>query len=194
MNRGNIDRWTPWPPTMPRRRAGRPPRRPAAGRRHRAARRAAERRRQRRLGRIVEDAAARDLVQRLTDEVLRIDAPADGRGAGSPRIVADHGVPAALGADRPRCCSPPAPGSPAASPAAGDAARAPADRRRDAWAGHPGRGSGAGAAHRRRARRRRRRSTSTCSARRSSATTRPTSGCGRVLDADRAGPTSTTCR
>ncbi len=32
----------------------------------------AERRRQRRLGRIVEDAGARELVQRLTDEVLRI--------------------------------------------------------------------------------------------------------------------------
>ena len=56
----------------------------------------AERRRQRRLGRIVDDAAARDLVQRLTDEVLRIEAlrVAAARFAG---IVADHGVPGALG-------------------------------------------------------------------------------------------------
>ena len=58
---------------------------------------AAERRRQRRLGRIVEDPAARELVQRLTDEVLRItdDATAARRFR---RLVAAQAVPRAFGA------------------------------------------------------------------------------------------------
>ena len=58
---------------------------------------AAERRRQRRLGRIVEDRAARDLVQRLTDEVLRItdDATAARRFR---RLVVGQAVPRAFGA------------------------------------------------------------------------------------------------
>ena len=58
---------------------------------------AAERRRQRRLGRIVDDPAARELVQRLTDEVLRIndDATAARRFR---RLVAAQAVPRAFGA------------------------------------------------------------------------------------------------
>src|SRR4051794_32829767 len=57
---------------------------------------AAERRRQRRLGRIVDDPAARELVQRLTDEVLRItdDVTAARRFR---RLVAGHAVPGAFG-------------------------------------------------------------------------------------------------
>src|SRR5688500_14630243 len=55
-----------------------------------------ERRRQQRLGRIIADPAARELVQRLTDEVLRLDDPA--RAARRfARLVAEHGAPAALG-------------------------------------------------------------------------------------------------
>jgi RHH-type proline utilization regulon transcriptional repressor/proline dehydrogenase/delta 1-pyrroline-5-carboxylate dehydrogenase len=55
-----------------------------------------ERRRQRRLARLIEDAEGRELVQALTDEVLRIERPrrAANRFA---RIVADHGVPRSLG-------------------------------------------------------------------------------------------------
>lgn len=56
----------------------------------------AERRRQLRLGRIVEDAAARELVQRLTDEVLR-HRDVHGAAQRFAGIVADHGVPPALG-------------------------------------------------------------------------------------------------
>ena len=53
-----------------------------------------ERRRQHRLGRLVADPDGRELVQRLTDEVLRIDRPrtaarrfADLAGGGVPRSV-----------------------------------------------------------------------------------------------------------
>ncbi|MFN8099032.1 MAG: bifunctional proline dehydrogenase/L-glutamate gamma-semialdehyde dehydrogenase [Dermatophilaceae bacterium] len=57
---------------------------------------ASERRRQRRLARLIEDAEGRELVQALTDEVLRIERPrrAANRFA---RIVADHGIPRSLG-------------------------------------------------------------------------------------------------
>ena len=55
-----------------------------------------ERRRQERLGRIVGDPAARELVQRLTDEVLRLDRPS--RSAARFRaLVRQHRVPTALG-------------------------------------------------------------------------------------------------
>lgn len=57
---------------------------------------AGERRRQHRLARLIEDAEGRELVQALTDEVLRIERPrrAANRFA---RIVAEHGVPRSLG-------------------------------------------------------------------------------------------------
>lgn len=55
-----------------------------------------ERRRQERLARLIDDAEGRELVQALTDEVLRIERPkrAANRFA---RIVAEHGVPHSLG-------------------------------------------------------------------------------------------------
>ncbi len=55
-----------------------------------------ERRRQRRLARIVADPVGRELVQQLTDEVLRLERPqrAAQRFA---RLVDEHGVPRSLG-------------------------------------------------------------------------------------------------
>jgi RHH-type transcriptional regulator, proline utilization regulon repressor / proline dehydrogenase / delta 1-pyrroline-5-carboxylate dehydrogenase len=55
----------------------------------------AERRRQRRLGRLLADSAARDLVQRLTDEVLRLDRPRTAAHRFA-RLTAG-GIPAAVG-------------------------------------------------------------------------------------------------
>ena len=56
----------------------------------------AERRRQDRLAGLIEDVEGRELVQALTDEVLRIDRPK--RAANRfRRIVAEHGVPRSLG-------------------------------------------------------------------------------------------------
>ncbi|MEI2706882.1 MAG: proline dehydrogenase family protein [Ilumatobacteraceae bacterium] len=55
-----------------------------------------ERRRQARLARIVADPQARELVQQLTDEVLRLERP---RRAAErfARLVTEHGVPRSLG-------------------------------------------------------------------------------------------------
>ncbi len=59
----------------------------------------AERRRQARLGRLVADPAGRDLVQRLTDEVLRLDRPRT--AARRFAALAGAGIPRSLGrADR----------------------------------------------------------------------------------------------
>ena len=54
-----------------------------------------ERRRQERLGRLIADPAGRDLVQRLTDEVLRLERPR----AAAQRFaaLAGHGIPRSLG-------------------------------------------------------------------------------------------------
>ena len=74
-----------------------------------------ERRRQRRLGRIVDDPAARELVQRLTDEVLRIARP---RAAARPLRPARRRARRARGArsDRPRPAGAPAPAAAHAVP------------------------------------------------------------------------------
>ena len=59
----------------------------------------AERRRQARLGRLIADPAGRDLVQRLTDEVLRLDRPPT--AAKRFAVLAATGIPHSLGrADR----------------------------------------------------------------------------------------------
>ncbi len=55
----------------------------------------AERRRQARLGRLVADPAGRDLVQRLTDEVLRLDRPHT--AARRFAALAGAGIPGSLG-------------------------------------------------------------------------------------------------
>jgi RHH-type transcriptional regulator, proline utilization regulon repressor / proline dehydrogenase / delta 1-pyrroline-5-carboxylate dehydrogenase len=55
----------------------------------------AERRRQDRLGRLVADPAGRELVQRLTDEVLRLDRP--GPAAKRFAALAGDGIPRSLG-------------------------------------------------------------------------------------------------
>ena len=55
----------------------------------------AERRRQARLGRLVADPAGRDLVQRLTDEVLRLDRPRT--AAKRFAALAGAGIPRSLG-------------------------------------------------------------------------------------------------
>ena len=54
-----------------------------------------ERRRQERLGRLVADPAGRDLVQRLTDEVLRLERPR--AAAHRFAALAGHGIPRSLG-------------------------------------------------------------------------------------------------
>ena len=57
---------------------------------------AGERRKQQRLAALVGDQAGRDLVQRLTDEVLRLDEPRRAAQHFSA-LVAEHGIPASLG-------------------------------------------------------------------------------------------------
>ena len=54
-----------------------------------------ERRRQERLGRLIADPAGRDLVQRLTDEVLRLERPR--AAAHRFAALAGHGIPRSLG-------------------------------------------------------------------------------------------------
>ena len=97
-----------------------------------------ERERQERLGRLVADPAGRDLVFRLTDEVLRLERPraAADRFAGLVSAKNGPGIPPSIsGRDRFLMA---AAARAAQRPAAGrDAARQATDRRRDPRAHHP---------------------------------------------------------